>query len=73
MLTIKHIARTGHERTASADDVYFDPATGENGEYPKGQVVAYGMPRSDAVSHFSDGIVYVMNDNGSTVAKYNLN
>jgi hypothetical protein len=74
MFTVKHVERDGHEGVVQADSVIFDPAVGENNEYPKGQVVAFGVPQptSDGCNRYGNGVVYVMNDRGSTVAKYNL-
>lgn len=75
MLTVKHVERSGHESVTVAATVIFDPATGQDKEYPNGQVVAFGvpMPVSDGCNRYSGGIIYVMNDHGSTVAKYDLN
>lgn len=74
MLTVKHVEKSGYESINLAEVVTFDPAVGSNNEWPKGQVVAFGVkqPMSDGYNRYGNGIVYVMNDQGSTVAKYNL-
>jgi hypothetical protein len=74
MLTVKHVERSGHEGVTTAESVIFDPATGADNEWPHGQVVAFGVPRpvSDGCNRYGNGLVYVMNDGGSTVAKYDL-
>lgn len=73
MLTVKHVETSGHENVTTADSVTFDPAVGENNEYPRGQVLAWGVPGLSEMHRFSSGIVYVMNARGSTVSTYNLN
>lgn len=74
MLTIKHVEKSGHESLTPAETVCFDPAIGEHGEYPNGQVCAFGVPHpvSDGCDRYSSGIIYVMNDAGRTVSKYDL-
>lgn len=78
MLTVKHIEKSGHQGIRSCRDVVFDPAIGQNKEYPNGQVVAFGVPADegvvgpDGVCRFGSGHVYVMNEHGATVAKYIL-
>jgi hypothetical protein len=74
MLTVKHVEKSGHQSVTPAETVVFDPAVGKNNEWPKGQVVAFGVPQpvSDGCNRYGTGIVYVMNDHGSTVAKYDL-
>lgn len=74
MLTVKHVEKSRHEGITQAETVVFDPATGASNEYPNGQVVAFGVPQptADGCNRYGNGVVYVMNDRGSTVAKYNL-
>ena len=77
MLTVKHVERSGHESVTTAASAYYDPAVGQNNEYPKGQVVAFGSPNDGGATHegvtrFGGGKVFIMNDHGSTVANYDL-
>lgn len=74
MLTVKHVESNGYQSVTLAEMVTFDPAIGQNNEYPNGQVIAWGVkqPISDGCNRYGDGLIYVMNDQGSTVAKYDL-
>ena len=70
MLTIKHIEMDGHESVMSAVSVSF------NAE--KNELTGFGSPgpdegsRKDGVIVYGSGHIYVMNENGKTVAAYNL-
>lgn len=76
MLTIKHIEKDGHEGVIQAIQITYAPQDDTNNGAPG--LTAYGSPgpdegaRKDGVISFGDGRVYVMNDNGKTVATYNL-
>ena len=74
MLTVRHVEKDGHEGVTEASSVHFDPAIGANREYPNGQVVAFGVPEhvADGCNRYANGVIYVMNENGSTVARFNL-
>lgn len=74
MLTVKHIENDGHESITSAESVVFDPAVGQGNEWPRGQVIAFGVPQptSDGCNRYGSGVVYIMNSTGSTVGKYDL-
>lgn len=74
MLTVKHVEKSGHESVTTAESVSFDPAAGENNEYPRGQLLAFGTPRpiTGVFDQYSSGTVYVMNSTGATVAIYRL-
>jgi hypothetical protein len=74
MLTVKHVERSRHESITTATGVWFDPAVGKNNEYPNGQLVAVGVPQPtiDGCNRYSSGVIYVMNENGKTVGKYDL-
>ena len=70
MLTIKHIEEDGSEGIQEARSVSFYDDT--DGKAPP-TVHAYGVPDEyDGYLRYGDGIVYVMNASGSTVAKYDL-
>ena len=68
MLTINHIEVDGHEGIHLARQV----------SYAIGQLTAFGCPgpdegaRRDGVVNYGTGRVYVMNENGKTVAAYDL-
>lgn len=74
MLTIKHVEKNGREYLQQAHEISFHPG-GTNEET---RVEAFGCTgiggAVDADGHckYADGIVYVMNDAGATVAKYVL-
>lgn len=73
MLTVKHVEKSGHESVTPTTSIAFDPATGENKEYPRGQLLAFGIDTTVAgYNRYASGTVYVMNDNGSTVARYDF-
>lgn len=67
MFTIRHIERDNHQCLWQAKIVYLTP--GERGEQER--VVFYQEGESDP-NEIKTGMVYVMNDNGKTVAFYNL-
>lgn len=74
-LTVKHVEKSGREGLALATSVEFVPANCGNSDRQHDQVIAYGVadPVSDGCTRYADGVVYVMNENGATVAKYHLN
>lgn len=69
MLTIKQIERDGHEGIEMARQVSFIPGEG---------LTAFGCPgpdegaRAAGVVRYASGRIYVMNENGKTVATYDL-
>lgn len=78
MLTLKHVEKSGHESIRMAQNVSYKPDGMEGVEPRKPVLEAFGCtgdggPVSNGWCCFGDGIVYVMNDHGSTVAKYDLN
>lgn len=81
MLTLKHIETSGHESIQQARSVDFTPARASHPDdtSPHDQLIAFGCTAiggavdADGVCRYGDGIVYVMNDHGSTVAQYYLN
>ena len=76
MLTVKHIEKNGYESMTPAATVTFTSASIAHPGDPnaKDEVIAFGvpMPVSDGCNRYGSGTVYVMNDHGSTVAKYHL-
>jgi hypothetical protein len=72
MLTIKHIAPGGDESVIPVDRVHYDGrnrATAD--DHVGGRIYAY-EPGGGIACEFFDGMVYVMNAKGNTVAKYDL-
>lgn len=74
MLTVKHVEKSGYESVFEAETVQFTPTMPSA---PRG-VSIFGSPGLDEGARtgnhiqFSDGIVYVMNEGGKTIAVYNL-
>lgn len=68
MLTIRHIEPTGHETVLQTMRVTMHPTDGVNLGAP---TVFYDRP-DGGTSLVEEGVVYVMNDLGKTVAKYEL-
>jgi len=70
MYSIKHVESDGHESMMAAVSTSFDPA--------KIELTAYGSPgpdegaRKDGVVRYASGKVWVMNEQGKTVAVYDL-
>jgi hypothetical protein len=69
-LTVKHVDRDGHESLTQAITVTFHP--GDKQEPT--EVRAFGVPDpvSDGCNRYASGRVFVMNEAGATVAKYDL-
>jgi len=69
-LTVRHIERSGHESVTQAVSVSFEPARGKS----PAQLIAFGVPSpiSDGCNRYGDGKIFVMNEAGATVAKYDL-
>lgn len=76
LLTLKHVENCGHESIQLAHSVSFTPQTMKNADrgVTASKLDAFGCTMGGAGGHccYSSGIVYVMNANGSTVAKYVL-
>lgn len=70
-LTVKHIEPSGHERLMQALSVSYQPG-GDAGASAK--VFAFNTAHhpTDGAPVFDCGTVYVMNEAGATVAKYDL-
>lgn len=74
MLTIKNITPLGSELLVQAKDAHYSPGEangGREGYQPTIGSIWYGNEAGDWLQ-IRDGMVYVMNDKGSTVAKYDL-
>lgn len=69
-LTIKHRENNGHESVIQARSVTYDDWT----QTKNARVTAYGCPNEypDGVNQYENGTVFVMNESGATVAKYDL-
>lgn len=81
LLTIKHVEKDGHESIQQAHSVSFYPARETEGGKPNDEahLEVFGCTEIggavDEHGHcrYGSGVVYVMNDAGSTVGKYELN
>lgn len=62
MMTLKHIAVDGRESVVSLASVSFDP--------DRKVVIGHAPPERDR--EWKSGRVFVMNENGKTVATYNF-
>lgn len=79
MFTIKHLSPMGNEALYEAGMVSFLPAPTAAGlDQPANTAqhqlgtLAFTEPGHTGMNELRDGNVYVMNENGSTVAKYDL-
>lgn len=81
LLTVKHIEASGYENIQQAHSVSFYPkkVSMEGTENPRDEFIAFGCTAvggatdEHGVCRYGSGRVYVMNDAGSTIAKYDLN
>lgn len=79
LLTIKHVEKSGHESIQQAHSISYHPK-GVDGREPKDKpcLEAFGCTGigGPVDEHgwccYANGIVYIMNDSGSTVGKYDL-
>lgn len=78
MFTLKHLTPSGNESLYEATEVFFTPDESAGLAQPSGTAthslgtIGYQISPGAAVSGLADGYVYVMNEAGSTVAKYDL-
>lgn len=81
LLTLKHVEASGHESVQQAHSVSFKPkgyAPGGDTPTDRAQLEAFGCTGiggpvdESGWCCYGSGIVYVMNDAGSTVSKYDL-
>ena len=73
MFTIKHITGTGAESLYEAAEVSFTPTFSDQVARGGNDTVWYTDPVTREIKPISDGVVYVTNDAGATVAKYDMN
>ena len=81
-LTVKHVEANGYESVIQATNVAFIPKelSHPDATDPRAEVIAYGVPVApgmqagfeDGVRRYSNGMIYVMNEAGATVSKYDL-
>jgi hypothetical protein len=77
MFTIKHTTPMGNEALIETDEVSYCPHP-EPQPHPDTRlghttgVLWYKSPVTGHLVPISEGMTYVMNDNGSTIAKYDL-
>lgn len=79
-LTVKHVEANGYEGVIQATHVSFIPKElcHADDTNPRAEVIAYGVPAlpggafQDGVGRFTNGMIYVMNEAGATVSKYDL-
>lgn len=78
MLTLKHLAPSGSESIYEAAEVFFQPDESAGLAQPTGTaahslgIVSYKIDGTGIFQGLTGGYVYVMNEAGSTVAKYDL-
>jgi hypothetical protein len=74
MLTIKTISPSGFEALKEVKSVFYSPGMvlPPPSTYEEPAMVTYWRPGDETGETIYEGLVYVMNDNGKTVAKYNL-
>lgn len=77
MFTLRHIEDNQHESIRQAKWVSYDPGFGPSSKGERG--LQYGNAEMDVDRQptvdegcFASGTVYVMNENGKTVAKYDF-
>ena len=73
MLTVKIVSLNGHEIVEEADTVVFYPAS-ETGTIDTLNIFkdTHKYIPSDSAGEITSGHVYVMNENGKTIANYHL-
>lgn len=69
-LTVKHIELNGFESITQATHINFIPGD----KTTSTEVIAFGVPTpvSDGRNRYTNGRIFVMNEGGATVAKYDL-
>lgn len=75
MLTIKHITPMGNENVFEAHDVSYAPSPSNIalvGRHPSTGTLFYTTAPQSVSQEICDGTAYVMNDNGKTVARYEM-
>lgn len=72
MLTVKHIRADGAETIDRAERVIFYPPTAQSAVNPHDGGVVTAVGAISGGVDWVSGTVYVMNEHGSTVARYDL-
>lgn len=72
MLTIKHINELGDQWLVEADDVTLIQPPGSKKSSPEDVAVLHIRKLDGVYEHLRNGVVYVMNSAGATVAVYHL-
>lgn len=72
MFTVKHINPQGGESLYEATEVMYSPADNRQSVPPVPETVWYQAPGTREIKSLNEGFVYVTNDTGATVAKYDL-
>lgn len=70
MLTIKHVTDSGEEYVYATDHINFVPASAKACA-PAGDSL-WRYDHTGRAFEITEGLVYVMNDGGSTVARYDM-
>lgn len=68
-LTVKHIADDGRENVIPCSEARYYPQGDGDG---RKKVRLDGMDAETSHGEFDNGLVYVMNAHGATIARYNL-
>jgi hypothetical protein len=69
MFTVKLVEEGGHEQLTEATNLWVDVESSEKGSH---RTLRYLNPNGMSGAFGDYGEVYVMNDHGATVAKYDL-
>jgi hypothetical protein len=75
MFTVKHISSSGAETLYEATEVNYSPANQAPGADPSTFIpdtVWYTKPGTREICSIDRGMVFVTNETGATVARYNL-
>jgi len=69
MLTVKLVEPSGHEQIYEAEQVWAEPAQEPGSSHV---YAAPGMDKINPIRFGGPGMLYVMNENGRTIARYVL-
>ncbi len=74
MFTVRHYSPDGYETLYEATEVGFAPAhlRQQTQTEPAGDFLWYQLPTTKEIKSLERGMVYVMNETGATVSKYEL-
>lgn len=71
MMSVKHISLSGHEQIHSAESLHFTPAL-ESADGTTGSAAVLRLNRGEASTELRGGTAFVMNEQGRTIARYDL-